>query len=86
MAATARWGAPRAGFAGYFLKPVKLDGLVAAVTALSHRGQARQSPPPFPDVLLVALTVHRQAVMTDDLVVALDDGIAEVAALFGHRL
>jgi len=32
-------------------------------------------------VLLVALTVHHQAVMTDDFVVALDDGIAKVAAL-----
>jgi len=47
---------------------------------------ARQSPSPSPKVLLVALTVHHQAVMTDDFVVALDHGIAEVAAFYGHRL
>jgi hypothetical protein len=42
--------------------------------------------PVSPNVILEAAAVHRGLVHTDDLVVALHEGIAEVAAFFEHRL
>ena len=39
-----------------------------------------------PNVLLVPAAMHRRLVDAHDLIVALYHAVAEVAALFGHRL